>query len=56
MRNRAGRAAFRIAGLAGTRRAEVLGEGRSVTVSDGRFEDAFAPYAVHLYAIAGRSR
>ena len=30
---------------------EVLGEGRNLTPAGGRFEDDFAPYAVHLYKI-----
>jgi hypothetical protein len=43
--------AFSVAGLRGARAAEVLGEGRTVDVKDGRFEDAFEGYAVHLYRI-----
>jgi hypothetical protein len=31
--------------------AEVLGEGRSISVSNGIFEDDFAPYGVHLYRL-----
>lgn len=42
---------FTVAGLTGTLRAEVLGEGRSLEVRDGRFRDAFAPWDVHLYRI-----
>jgi hypothetical protein len=30
---------------------EVFGEGRSITVSNGKFSDSFSPYAVHLYKI-----
>jgi len=30
---------------------EVIGEGRSLKVSGGRFDDDFGPYAVHLYRI-----
>ena len=30
---------------------EVIGEGRSIQVADGKFSDEFAPYAVHLYKI-----
>jgi len=31
---------------------EVLGENRSLKVSNGRFADTFDPYGVHLYRIA----
>jgi hypothetical protein len=31
--------------------AEVIGEGRSVAVTGGIFQDAFAGYAVHRYRI-----
>jgi hypothetical protein len=30
----------------------VLGEQRRITIKEGRFEDHFRPYDVHLYAIA----
>lgn len=30
---------------------EVIGEGRSVTVTNGKFTDTFLPYSVHLYKI-----
>jgi hypothetical protein len=30
---------------------EVIDEGRSITVSDGKFSDEFSPYEVHLYKI-----
>jgi hypothetical protein len=33
---------------------EVIGEDRSIVPSNGRFEDAFEPYAVHLYRIPPR--
>src|SRR5262249_31161745 len=51
MRNGATRASFEVKGLPGSTTAEVIGEGRRVPVTGGRFEDAFAPYAVHLYRI-----
>ena len=35
---------------AGTR-AEVLGENRHLEIRDGKFQDPFAPYAVHLYRL-----
>ena len=44
-------AAFQVSGLKGDLKAEVLGEGRSVDVTAGRFTDRFAPWDVHLYRI-----
>src|SRR5271157_6641260 len=41
-----------IKGLAPRTTAEVLGEQRRITIKEGRFEDHFRPYDVHLYAIA----
>lgn len=35
----------------GAGRVEVIGEGRDIVASDGVFQDAFAPYDVHLYRI-----
>jgi hypothetical protein len=50
MRNTATTATFSLPGItAGT--AEVLGEGRQITIANGKFQDAFAGYAVHLYKI-----
>src|SRR5271157_2861238 len=43
---------FEIKGLAPRTTAEVLGEQRRITIKEGRFEDHFRPYDVHLYAIA----
>ena len=51
MRNGATSGAFTVHGLPNTAHAEVMGEARTVTVQGGRFTDAFAPYAVHLYRI-----
>ncbi len=31
--------------------AEVIDEGRTITISDGKFNDEFSPYEVHLYKI-----
>jgi hypothetical protein len=31
--------------------AEVLGESRSIPLKDGKFDDDFKPYDVHLYRI-----
>jgi hypothetical protein len=52
MRNAPARGAFEIKGLAPQAVAEVLGEHRRITIKEGRFEDDFRPYDVHLYAIA----
>ena len=46
------KATFRVKGLAGTRTAEALGEGRTIRVDNGLFTDAFAGNGVHLYRIA----
>lgn len=51
MRNQRARAAFTLHGLPKTATAAVIGENRRVPVRNGRFEDDFAPYAVHLYRI-----
>ena len=42
---------FEIAGLSGKAQAEVLGEERSLEVQDGKFQDSFRPWDVHLYRI-----
>jgi hypothetical protein len=52
MDDRPAKGVFRIAGMSGEAAARVLGEDRTVTARDGRFEDEFAPHAVHLYEIA----
>jgi hypothetical protein len=31
--------------------AEVIGEGRTIKITDGKFSDEFAPYGVHLYKV-----
>jgi hypothetical protein len=51
MRNAPTRGTFTIRGLPAQAEAEVLGEGRSLKLNDGRFEDEFRPYDVHLYKI-----
>jgi hypothetical protein len=43
---------FRVAGLSGRAKAEVLGESRSIDIENGTFRDTFAPWDVHLYRIA----
>lgn len=44
-------ATFSLPWLAAAVRIEVIGESRSVVAREGTFEDAFEPYAVHLYRI-----
>jgi hypothetical protein len=44
-------ASFSLNDLSDGSQVEVIGEGRAVTVSEGVFEDDFAPYDVHLYRI-----
>jgi len=51
MRNAEVKAAFKIAGLTGKAKAEVLGENRSIEVDEGAFNDTFKPFEVHLYKI-----
>jgi hypothetical protein len=45
------RATLRVRGLVEGARVAVLGEGRSLSSHGGAFDDAFGPYAVHLYRI-----
>lgn len=52
MRNAPARGTFAVRGLRKTASAEVIGEGRRIAVHDGRFEDAFKPYDVHLYRLS----
>jgi hypothetical protein len=54
MRNGSTRGTITVNGAADGARVEVIGEGRSLEVRDGRFEDDFAPYAVHLYRLRGK--
>jgi hypothetical protein len=51
MRDGSTTATFQVAGMDGPAMAEVLGEGRSISVAGGSFQDTFTPYAVHLYRI-----
>jgi hypothetical protein len=44
-------ARFSLAGIGTPTSVEVIGEGRNLTPSDGAFDDAFEPYAVHLYRL-----
>ena len=51
MRNGETSCEFKMAGLSGRARAEVLGEMRSLDVQDGEFKDTFSSWDVHLYRI-----
>ena len=51
MRNAPAMGLFEVRGLPETAKAEVIGEGRSTEVRDGKFEDSFNAYDVHLYKI-----
>jgi hypothetical protein len=53
MREGRTRARFTVAGLAGSRPVEVLGESRTLTSDEGVFEDDFGVWGVHLYRISG---
>ena len=53
MQNRPARATVELLGADLNAAVQVLGESRSVKMSGGRLDDAFEPYAVHLYRIAG---
>jgi hypothetical protein len=51
MRNGPAQATFTVPGMKGAKKAEVLGEGRTLAVKEGRFGDRFPPFGVHLYRI-----
>ena len=51
MRDQGGKATLTVPGQAADAAAEVIGEGRTVKVAGGKFEDEFEPHAVHLYRI-----
>jgi len=51
MRDAAVKGLFEVRGLAETATAEVLGENRRIPVKNGRFEDDFKAYDVHLYRV-----
>lgn len=52
LRNEPVRPTFTVTGLPATATAAVVDEDRSIPVRDGRFDDAFAPFAAHVYRIA----
>jgi hypothetical protein len=49
MRDKGGKASFAVKGAKGS--VDVLGENRTLELKDGKFEDEFKPYEVHLYRI-----
>jgi hypothetical protein len=51
MRDGQTQATFTLPDLPSTATAEVLEEGRNLTVANGKFTDDFQPYEVHLYRI-----
>ncbi|HVV70219.1 MAG TPA: hypothetical protein VHI52_01765, partial [Verrucomicrobiae bacterium] len=51
MRSNSTTATFKFTGIP-TGMAVVLGEGRTIPVNNGQFQDAFGGYGVHLYQIA----
>ena len=51
MRNASTKGDFVVQGLPETATAEVIGEERSINVKNGKFEDDFGAYDVHLYRI-----
>ncbi|MGH7142784.1 MAG: beta-galactosidase [Planctomycetota bacterium] len=46
------KATYQIAGAPQHGQVEVIGENRTIKLTDGRFEDSFAGWDVHLYCIA----
>jgi hypothetical protein len=51
MRNAPATGKFTVPALSGKMTATVLGENRRISVRNGRFEDRFQAYDVHLYEI-----
>jgi hypothetical protein len=49
MRDQATKATFALKGAKGS--VEVLGENRTIPLKDGKFEDVFKPFDVHLYRV-----
>jgi hypothetical protein len=54
MRPATTKATFTVKALPAGAAAEVLGEKRSIPLTDGAFTDTFTDYDVHLYRIGGR--
>jgi len=51
MENSPAKATFQLKGLPAKATAEVIGEGRTIQITAGRFSDEFKPLAVHIYKI-----
>ena len=51
MRNAPAVATFTLAGLAGETQVEVIGEGRALKATGGKFSDPFDGYGVHVYRV-----
>ena len=51
MRNRPAHGTIELIGSRSNADVHVLGEDRSLQLGDGRFQDDFAPYSVHLYRV-----
>jgi hypothetical protein len=51
MKNAPTKGIFRVKGFRGSMAAEVIGENRQVAIVNGRLEDEFQPYDVHIYRI-----
>ena len=49
MRDGTTTATFRLGGLPASATVEVINESRTITATNGTFQDTFSPYAVHLY-------
>jgi len=54
MRDLAVEGTFLLKGMKDSATAEVIGEGRTVGIADGRFTDRFAGYGVHIYRIPAK--
>lgn len=52
-RNNAARGDFQLKGLRENGKVTVIGENRTLQARDGRWQDDFRPYDVHLYRIGG---
>ncbi len=51
MENSPAKGKFQITGMSGKGTIRVIGEDRVLPTQDGRFDDSFAPHAVHLYQV-----
>ena len=51
MENSDAKGRFQMKGISGEATVRVIGEGRTIPMYDGRFDDDFTPHAVHLYQV-----